>query len=104
MFHLDVIRRYTSPLLGVVLLHQPLYHEQFDLIRLLFLGMGLFMGFLWAFYGPFFKLIPEWAYQAREPEYEKRDQGQGACYCFNVFTDKKNPENNMVVDADRWDN
>jgi len=56
-----------------------------------------FVLFLWEF-----KLIPEWAYQAREPEYEKRDQGQGACYCFNVYTDKKNPENNMVVDADRW--
>ncbi|CAN0370536.1 unnamed protein product [Ascophyllum nodosum] len=48
------------------------------------------------------ELIPESAYQAREPEYEKRDQGQGACYCFNVYTDKKNPENNMVVDADRY--
>ena len=48
------------------------------------------------------QLIPESAYQAREPEYEKRDQGQGACYCFNVYTDKKNPENNMVVDADRY--
>lgn len=53
-------------------------------------------------------MIPEKTYQEREPEYEDRDRsagesgGGGACYCFNVFEDKRNPENNLVVDADRW--
>lgn len=48
------------------------------------------------------QLIPETTYQAREPEYEKRDRGGGPCYCFNVYNDRRFPENNMVVDADRW--
>lgn len=51
------------------------------------------------------QMITESVYQAREPEYElrdKRDKAGGACYCFNVFTHKTaNPENNIVVDADR---
>ncbi|CAN0360780.1 unnamed protein product, partial [Laminaria digitata] len=46
--------------------------------------------------------IPESTYQAREPEYDKRDRPGGPCYCFNVYTDRRYPENNMVVDADRY--
>eukprot|EP00903_Cladosiphon_okamuranus_P012867 g12018.t1 len=52
------------------------------------------------------EMITESVYQAREPEYElrdKRDKAGGACYCFNVFTHKTGkPENNIVVDADRY--
>lgn len=50
-------------------------------------------------------MISEPVYQAREPHYElrdKRDKMGGACYCFNVYADKKNPEDNIVVDADRY--
>lgn len=50
------------------------------------------------------QMISESVYQAREPEYElrdRRDKSGGACYCFNVYTDTKCPEDSMVVDADR---
>lgn len=49
-------------------------------------------------------MISESVYQAREPEYDLRDRRAktgGACYCFNVYTDTKRPEDSMVVDADR---
>ncbi|CAM9302235.1 unnamed protein product [Ectocarpus sp. 6 AP-2014] len=48
------------------------------------------------------EMIPESVYQAREPEYERRDNAGGPCYCFNVYTDRRCPEDNIVVDADRY--
>lgn len=48
------------------------------------------------------QMISESTYQAREPEYDRRDKPGGPCYCFDVYTDRRCPKDNMVVDADRY--